>query len=124
MTETTTRHTPGPWEAMDSGLIYAPPAEGGQEAILICDVGEIDETTPDRAANALVIAAAPDMLAALHLAESIIYAVEADNDEPESVALAHIRAVIAKAEPQQAHAWGFSVLSAAAAAEADAEPEP
>src|SRR5271165_2537121 len=59
------QHTPGPWQPMDSGLVYAPPPKGEDEATLICDVGEIDETTPDRVANAFLIAAAPDMLDAL-----------------------------------------------------------
>lgn len=61
MTESNT-HTPGPWEAQDSGLIYAPPPDSENESILICDVGEIDETTPDRTANARLIAAAPQLL--------------------------------------------------------------
>ena len=62
MTETQNHHTRGPWKAMDSGLIYALPEDGDDGSTLICDVGEIDETTPDRAANALLIAAAPELL--------------------------------------------------------------
>ena len=71
MTQNNT-HTPGPWEAMDSGMVYAPPPDGGNESILICDVGEIDETTPDRTANAVLIAAAPDLLAALEQALALL----------------------------------------------------
>lgn len=98
MTATETQHTPGPWEAMDSGLIYAPPMEGDGESILICDVGEIDPSTPDRAANALLIAAAPAMLAALELCADVLAELaRLDDGTPSIAALNQARAAIRKA---------------------------
>lgn len=62
------KHTPGPWYANQSGLIYAV-SDDADESILICDVEGMDPDYPNRAwqpvANARLIAAAPDLLAAL-----------------------------------------------------------
>ena len=54
------KHTPGPWIAEDDQSIYA--ADGdGRRLIAECHAGHKEE----RAANARLIAAAPDLLAAL-----------------------------------------------------------
>ena len=60
--KTAATHTTGPWEIMESGLIYAPPLPGSDASILVADVGEM---TAEREANAFLIAAAPVMFEAL-----------------------------------------------------------
>ena len=64
----TTTHTPGPWAI----IADVPGHEIGYRAIVAVDDGELAETicnpSPMGAANARLIAAAPDLLAALQYA--------------------------------------------------------
>lgn len=60
-------HTPGPWQVPDDNHVGV---YGGDEQTLIATVAR----TPDRIANARLIAAAPELLAALKLALPIIEA--------------------------------------------------
>jgi hypothetical protein len=85
----TTQHTPGPWETNRA-------ARGGigvytRQGATVCKVtqwrGSLGQATTE--ANAALIAAAPDMLAALMLAEQ---------NATDRTALAAIRAAIAKAK--------------------------
>lgn len=59
----TTKHTPGPWRAMigesDPLLIV-----GGPNEFPVCEVGSVAGATALDEANANLIAAAPDLLAA------------------------------------------------------------
>jgi hypothetical protein len=61
----TAQHTPGPWEHDGNGMIYGPPIN--DDAVLVCDLlpDMSDEMTDEMKANARLIAAAPDLLAAL-----------------------------------------------------------
>lgn len=65
----TTTHTPGPWSA-DWGYIVAPDVTGKHVDLYVATIAEEDEdgrVVPEheRDANARLIAAAPDLLAAL-----------------------------------------------------------
>lgn len=64
----TTTHTPGPWRAMHDGAVQrdAPLPMGGA---VVAYTRHADLAT--QAANARLIAAAPDLLAALHHIEAI-----------------------------------------------------
>jgi hypothetical protein len=67
----TARHTPGPWVLTDNGLITAEAREGKVEIAVI----ELDFDNPfesEQRANAKLIAAAPELLAALNRAEAFI----------------------------------------------------
>jgi hypothetical protein len=87
-------HTPAPW--MVDGTTAAENldviGEGGRVAMLDCD--DIDADTLE--ANARLIAAAPDMLAALQMVEAIWSRDQTANIDPESP-LAKVRAAIKKA---------------------------
>lgn len=88
----TTQHTPGPWEFIDNALV-------GQKIddkpvwlrpVILRSITGVSES------NAHLIAAAPELLAAL---KSTLDLVEIHHHEPEvSEALTIIRAAIAKAE--------------------------
>ena len=64
------RHSPGPWEHNNAGLIYGQVSGDDDEAPFVCDV--IDDPamqalgicSPTEKANAALIAAAPELLAA------------------------------------------------------------
>jgi hypothetical protein len=60
-------HTPGPWTAEDCDGLYVRPAD--TSANIICDVinrgGKDSRQTDEDWANAMLLAAAPDLLAAL-----------------------------------------------------------
>lgn len=73
----TTQHTPGPWIIHKSKFTFAIQSSTEPHAGLICHVyakgdpsaDEVGFSRPEEAqANAKLIAAAPDLLAALHLA--------------------------------------------------------
>ena len=87
-------HTPAPWTV--DGTTAAENldviGEGGRVAMLDCD--DIDADTLE--ANARLIAAAPDMLAALQMVEAIWSRDQTANIDPESP-LAKVRAAIKKA---------------------------
>ena len=100
---TQTKHTPGPWQAMLSGnVVYEWTPPGGRS--ISCKI--VARTTnhnaaPDteEAANARLIAAAPELLEALKLAEERIVELSAwAKIEAEGQTIAEIRAAIAKAE--------------------------
>jgi hypothetical protein len=82
------KHTPGPWEARDfSGdqyVIWGPEFGGGRHALIATCTG------PNLEANARLIAAAPEMLAALKRAYGFL--------EKGSRAYEQVRAAISKAE--------------------------
>lgn len=89
------KHTPGPWESRD-GQVWGPnPHEDGD--ILICDTApDGDALTEYDADNARLIAAAPDLLAALEL-------VNVDKDGDGFICaegMDQVRAAIAKARGQ------------------------
>jgi hypothetical protein len=61
-------HTPGPWAANDDGLVLGNLDNYEGEAPLVCTCGSADDFNMEPAlhlANARLIAAAPDLLAAL-----------------------------------------------------------
>lgn len=62
----TMTHTPGPWAALDT-TVEGPPQEGCElpTVIAYCDSENYGPALDDRAANARLIASAPDLLAAL-----------------------------------------------------------
>ena len=89
----TTQHTPGPWATSKGayGALHVGPAKldhpGREAAQYAADRGR--DLLAQRMADARLIAAAPDMLAALMLAEQIA---------TDRTALAAIRAAIVKAK--------------------------
>ena len=95
MTDTTTAHTPGPWlldgsiDAMNLDVVYI----SGRIAMLEC---ENDEISDDQLmANARMIAAAPDLLAAL---EELLCDVDLMNEPYRNEAICgRARAAITKA---------------------------
>jgi len=93
----TTQHTPSPWATSKGayGALHVGPAKldhpGREAAQYAAERGQ--DLLAQRAANARLIAAAPDMLAALMLAEQ---------NATDRTALAAIRAVIAKAKGGEA----------------------
>lgn len=97
-----TQHTPGPWVACDWGYIVADDPTGRHEDIYIAEVCREDDegriVPPiEQQANARLIAAAPDLLAALQglaWAVSGIEYVETEYAEQ----IADARAAIAKAQ--------------------------
>ena len=71
-----TKHTPGPWEVSDTSVCLDGPLSSWNRTI--CDLGHYgsDGRTcyPNAKANGLLIAAAPDMLAALEaVLKELIY---------------------------------------------------
>ena len=94
----TSNHTPGPW----TQLAYGGAVDGDPERIeirsTVCNivVAEIEchhETVTDSSADARLIAAAPELLAALHLAQAIL-----NKHAPHTVGDDHqIAAALAKA---------------------------
>jgi hypothetical protein len=89
-------HTPGPWET--SVL-----ADGSQWEVCLPDAGDaiagiVDG--PDAQDNALLMAAAPDLLAALQFAVSRVELANAEGNPILSAWLSDARAAIARATPQ------------------------
>ncbi len=97
-------HTPGPWEKY-------PSAPGHKELVLSragngCLVASCDPgCTPDAAANAKLIAAAPDLLAACKVARGVCDEsmgdtdlLHTEDDSPAACACRMLSAAIAKAE--------------------------
>ena len=95
----TTQHTPGPWFANDSLQLFA---ETGQH------IASLDSSTEGFEggtlyANARLIAAAPDLLAALKaFDDAFSHYCEGDPDSDEVSALYQARAAIAKATGETA----------------------
>ena len=93
----TARHTPGPWRAMPDGAIQKDAAMPTGAAV-IAYTRHADEKT--MRANARLIAAAPDLLAALRLLLDGLqtYAPEFLHGLPKADYIRAARAAIAKAE--------------------------
>jgi hypothetical protein len=70
----TTKHTPGPWQDNDAGLIYGQVSGDDDEAPFICDVcdNQPDYTEREKA-NPRLITAAPEMLALLKRINEAFY---------------------------------------------------
>ena len=61
-------HTPGPWTVDPKTLaVYAPDKHGHAAAVRVAECGRTLLPTAEIAANAALVAAAPDLLAALQL---------------------------------------------------------
>jgi hypothetical protein len=89
--------TPGPWTYQERSDAYTHIVRGPNNS-LICQLGQ--SADPEFEANARLIAAAPQLLAALVKAERMFYEIgfvaAADKSRPESI-WSEINAVIAKA---------------------------
>ena len=61
------KHTPGPWEIRKSGFIMAPDGAGQGDDVYIAEIliGPDSPEVDEAKANARLIAAAPELLAAL-----------------------------------------------------------
>lgn len=102
------KHTPGPWTWNGHGLVPVNPDPDQHAVHTLLDVdtfaygfvcSEIHDVIAEDKANRALIAAAPDLLAALLIAEEFISGFE-DDEAQEGMAakLGTIRAAIAKAE--------------------------
>lgn len=96
-----TKHTPGPWE-IDGEYVQ----QVDQTGVAVCDVMNMDvggdkgwHSGPVTQANKQLIAAAPELLAALEIADKFCGSLTAD-ECPDSVHIP-IRAAIAKARGAQ-----------------------
>jgi hypothetical protein len=95
----TAQHTPAPWTANASGLIYRQVSDDDDGAPFVCDVCDNPlEYTDQERANARLIAAAPDLLEALELCEDVLAELARLDDGTPSISALHAaRAAIAKA---------------------------
>lgn len=94
-----TDFTPGPWKVVDGLLVVADDAEGVEPLIAKVDDGDVADE--QALADARLIAAAPDLLAALAgMVDNIRFAGATNRYEHESMAQAVIaaRAAMAKAQ--------------------------
>ena len=97
-----TQHTPGPWTAVDGGRYIQSSREHGvntttQHDLDICRLDyENNMLAGERVANARLIAAAPDLLAALRT----LVELEERGQPPGTDDIATGRAAIAKAEAE------------------------
>ena len=91
------RHTPGPWEINErhGGVIYI---EGVGNTVAICHDDGFDIDHAEAEANARLIAAAPQVLEALELADELIDQLIIDNTDNYVEERAKIRAAIAAAK--------------------------
>jgi hypothetical protein len=97
----TAKHTPGPWEDNDAGLIYGQMQDDEDQAPFVCDVcnepGSGSYTEQEKA-NAILIAAAPDLLHAAELAADALNDLARSDDGTCSISALHsLRAAIARA---------------------------
>ncbi len=91
-------HTPAPWYALTDGVADA---AIGYRAIIGGDGYTVCNPSPMGEANARLIAAAPDLLAALQMVAGIWSHDQTANIDPESP-LAKVRAAIKKATGENA----------------------
>jgi hypothetical protein len=91
-------YTPAPWVLEQDGDVYVRLA---LDNVLRCMDERSDVATSQDYANARLIAAAPDMLAALQMVEAIWSRDQTANIDPESP-LAKVRAAIKKATGENA----------------------
>ena len=88
-------HTPGPWTVDPKTLaVYAPDRHGHAAAVRVAECGRTLLPTAEIAANAALVAAAPDLLAALQWALSQI---DDSLDPDHQAALESARAVATRA---------------------------
>jgi hypothetical protein len=94
-------HTAGPWEWRE-GVLYPATSSANLHAIIndggcaVHRVAQVETWLPERDANHRLIAAAPDLLAALHVARVAL--AKAGHHEGLSGPLIEVDAAIAKAE--------------------------
>lgn len=84
-------HTPGPWvvafvriseaDGIDALAVNGARPQPGYPGSMVCAVAPLNKLTPEDTANALLIAAAPDMLAALVAAEKLAWEVGTETDD-------------------------------------------
>jgi hypothetical protein len=94
----TAMHSPGPWWSLaGNNYIMSAVAAGGRP---VCRMDDLECSAGEREANRALVLAAPDLLAALRLAESFMSGFEGDEaqDPPVDERLEKMRAAIAKAE--------------------------
>lgn len=105
-------HTPGPWVANEYGVVHAPAGKDEHNQQLWRDIyfDRDAKTNEERVATARLIAAAPDLLAALRCALADLEgALQAHRDgdphahdwKAHALSIDEARAAIAKAEGQQ-----------------------
>lgn len=105
------KHTPGPWQRFDDGgrinerhtygpeyadVIWGPDGPGRGS---IADCSPHGRATEESIANARLIAAAPELLDALHATLRVLNEIENRWSEEADRAIAQARAVITKASP-------------------------
>jgi hypothetical protein len=83
-------HTPGPWQIYGGAYKFIVARPMPNHKPFVCELPDSEPETEEERANADLIAAAPDLLAALKTAVKII--------EYEGFGTDELRAVIAKAE--------------------------
>ncbi len=89
----TAAHTPGPWR-ISRGDVIADTKDGTATR----NVARVDTGFPENDANARLIAAAPEMLAALN------FLLNAPDDDPRSVERAKIQAAVAITKAEEGSA--------------------
>lgn len=95
---TTTKHTPGPWDICRVNVLMIYADNGLRIADCQCD-DQPDMPEEQEEANAVLIAAAPEMLDALDMcAEVLAELARLDDGTPSVSALSMARAAIAKAK--------------------------
>ena len=72
--KTQTQHTRGPWNVGDDSPneYEGPTIENADNVIAVILIDDINDSSPEERANARLIAAAPDLLAALKMCEDVI----------------------------------------------------
>lgn len=101
MPENSSKHTPGPWEVLHCGIDSETILVQSGDGLEICTTIGEQMGLPEEAANARLIAAAPDMLAACKSALEVLDEAcqtgyhDAEKDAPTA---RELEAAIAKAE--------------------------
>jgi hypothetical protein len=94
-------HTPGPWTTVGPAVI-APALEGGLQQIAECwrhpQGGFLCPDITEAAANAQLIAAAPDLLALMRDLTTVWDAYDADGPVPLDQIISRARAIVARVE--------------------------
>jgi len=97
-------HTPGPWHCTDD-LVIETPIEDGNGRVALVTVAKVARGGPHRVDNARLIAAAPDLLAALEQIETAWDSIPECDQVPEQLndnsMWDEIRAAIAKAKGER-----------------------
>ena len=95
-------HTPGPWTVDPKTLaVYAPDRHGHAAAVRVAECGRTLLPAAEIAANAALVAAAPDLLAALQALVGEADLGEIDNEDNARLLLDWARAAIARATGDQ-----------------------